>query len=83
MCVCWGMVKVVTFLLKLKGLGLDISRVYGYPCNRRGIEKKMHRKEVFSFDQFLWWFVIINLSPTMGVRGRCGSKRLAWRYRPN
>lgn len=46
LCVRVGMVKL-TFLLKLKGLGLHISRVYGSLCNMRGIENKMHGKEYF------------------------------------
>lgn len=46
LCVCVGMVKF-TLLLKLKGLGLHMSRVYGSLCNVRCIEKKMHGKEYF------------------------------------
>lgn len=35
---CTHLVKVTSYLLKLKGLALHISRVYGCPCNLRGIE---------------------------------------------
>lgn len=74
MCVCWGMVKVVTFLLKLKGLGLDISRVYGYPCNRRGIEKQMHRKEVFLLTSSYGGLLLLIFLPQWELEVGVGQK---------
>ena len=52
-CVCWVMVEVTTFLLKHKGLGPHIGRVYDCLYNVRRIEKKMYGKEYFPFKSRL------------------------------
>lgn len=78
-CVCvGGMVKVITFLLKLNSLGL-LSRVYGTCVMSEVLKRKCIKNNFFllNLDKYLCRFAIITLSPIIGVVGRCGPKRVA------